>query len=100
MCVCHRCDNPICVNPAHLFIGTQADNMADMYSKGRGVKARHLVAQESHFAKLSNADIPKILSMKSAGVQQKDIAITFNVSRPTISAIVNRKSWLTVITTI
>lgn len=47
-CVLHRCDNPKCINPEHLFVGTQADNMKDMAAKGRGGAprgAKHLSAK-------------------------------------------------------
>lgn len=52
MAVCHRCDTPSCINPAHLFLGTQQDNIADMFAKGR---ARHNRGERHHNAKLTNA---------------------------------------------
>ena len=58
MCVCHRCDNPLCVNPAHLFLGTQADNLRDMQTKGRGAAP-----------KLSDEDIREICALSESDVE-------------------------------
>lgn len=73
--VCHRCDNPPCVNPAHLFIGTQADNMADKVSKGRQAKG-----ERNGSAKLTDAQFHELLELKAAGVRQVDIAARFGVT--------------------
>ena len=60
MCVCHRCDNPCCVNPAHLFLGTISDNMRDCDNKGRRIGKGGGVSGEKHWnAKLTEAQIIK-----------------------------------------
>ena len=87
--VLHHCDNPRCVNPAHLFLGTQADNMRDKAEKGRAVNNPQ--PGESHpMSKLTEADIPAIRADKRS---QRAIAAEYGVSRQQIGRIKNRKRW-------
>lgn len=90
-CVCHRCDNPKCVNPEHLFLGTRADNMKDMFAKGRGrAKPRELHPA----AKLDQQRVDMIRALHETGKFKKAaLAKQFGVSRALISLIVAGKRW-------
>src|SRR6186713_73310 len=65
--LCHRCDNPICVNPAHLFLGTAADNARDRECKKRG---RPFKGEASNTAKLTAADIQVIRNLSGLSLSQ------------------------------
>ena len=85
--VCHTCDNPSCVNPEHLFLGSHSDNMQDMMSKGR----KHSQAGERHSGvKLTEEDVRWI---RQLGCTQEKAANAFGVSRSTISLIRSGKLW-------
>jgi len=90
LCVLHVCDNPNCVNPDHLFLGTRKDNAEDMISKNR---QPNLKGEHSGHSKLTETDIMFIRNYPRYKGYQKDLARKFNISHQHVSAIINRKTW-------
>lgn len=84
--ILHRCDNSACVNPAHLLLGTQRDNMQDRSDK-------RMDNYTPHFSKLAAEDVVKIVDRYKSGDLQSVIAADFNVSGPTVSQIIRGKIW-------
>ena len=89
--ILHKCDNPPCVNPHHLFLGTQKDNMQDMIKKGRN----NFVKGEKHpNSKLTEKQVLEIRKLyKPKIVTMKMLAETYNVKHVTIQCIIYNKSW-------
>ena len=89
--VLHHCDNPACINPEHLFLGTQKDNMEDMYAKGR---ENYLVGESCSWSKLAENKVKVIrATCKYTNLTNKEIGEIFNVKSGTISAVNNRRRW-------
>lgn len=86
MQVCHRCDVPSCVNPAHLFVGSQMDNVRDCIRKGRSKPPP--IAMPGHGAKVTPAIATEIRRRyERGGVTQARLAVEFGVSQPTINRV-------------
>lgn len=97
MNVCHTCDVPSCVNPAHLFIGTQRQNMLDMVAKGRHARAgtinnKDQTGEKNISAKLKENQVTEIRSLYKT-ISIRKLAKKFNVSATCIHSIVNFKTW-------
>lgn len=93
MFVCHTCDNPSCINPNHLFLGTPNDNVQDMMEKGRHVRGGKIHKGEKNgMAKLKEKDVLFIYSQKGK-ITQRDLAYTYGVSISTIQKITRKKLW-------
>jgi len=91
MCVCHHCDNPSCVNPDHLFIGTDLDNNRDMMMKGRANKSS---GESNGQSKLTWRNVKEIRRLnKSNKLSQEEIAKKFGISRPAVQKIVYNLVW-------
>lgn len=86
--VLHKCDNPACVNPSHLFLGTMADNSADMAAKGRSCRG-----EKHRKAKLTAGQVAIIRRRRATGEPARTIAAAFSVSRQNVADIVARRSW-------
>lgn len=91
--VCHSCDNPICVNPFHLFIGTRQDNLLDMCRKGRHV-SNPLRGTDNPDSKLTDAQVIEIRKRYASGeLAQRPLALAYGVAHSLIGAIVTGKRW-------
>lgn len=89
--VLHKCDNPACVRPSHLFEGTHAENMKDMASKRRGSGPK---GEKARTAKLTAKKVKAIRSLyKNENISFKELGSMFGVSDRAISQIVNRQTW-------
>ena len=84
----HRCDNPACVNPGHLFLGTHQDNMRDRNSKGRQARG-----ERQHGAKLTASDVVAIRQARADGKSPADLAAEYGVSRRAIYSATNGDTW-------
>lgn len=91
-CVLHKCDNPPCVNPKHLFIGTRRDNAADRDRKGR-TKPGWVPGELNGRAKLKEADVLRIRSLHAQKVPNAETAREYGVSKVLIGLIVRRITW-------
>lgn len=92
--VLHKCDNPCCINPTHLFLGTHQDNMRDKTLKGRVVAHRGSAHARS---KVTEADVVEIRKLKANKVPRIDIANRFGISKANVDDITTRNTWKHVI---
>jgi hypothetical protein len=104
MQICHRCDNPWCVEPSHLFMGSASDNMRDALSKGRLVTP--ITSAQRHFhaghaprgerasgARLTRAQAQEIVLAAAGGELTKTLASRYGVARSTIQGVLRGSTW-------
>ena len=91
ICVCHECDNPICVNPDHLFLGSQQQNIDDMVNKER--RKGHYIGEKNPSAHLTEKQVINIREEISNGATYRYLAEKYNVGQSTIGRIKKGTHW-------
>ena len=90
LCVRHKCDNPPCVSPEHLELGTHADNMRDRSERGR---TRSAVGSSHPNSKLQEEEVLALRGMYEIGYTISDLSRIFEISRRMVKKIIDRQSW-------
>lgn len=99
MQICHTCDNPPCVNPNHLFLGTAQDNSNDKWKKGRGSREpvnpnRQARGERCHTAKLTQNDVNEIRKVYAEKIMTTDmLAKEYGVTRKAIKDVIANRTW-------
>lgn len=88
ICVLHRCDNRLCVNPSHLFLGTKKDNTADAIAKGR-----HHCGERNKKAKLTTEQVIEMRRLRKQGLTLRELAEQFPVTQTVVQQICAGKKW-------
>ena len=91
--VLHHCDNPLCVRPEHLFIGTQADNIQDMMIKGRDSHHNPACGERNGNSKLTTEDVVDIRGLLASGETASSVGRIYGIHHSTILDIRNRVIW-------
>lgn len=91
--VCHKCDNPACVNPLHLFLGTRTDNMQDCARKGRTSRVPRIVGTETRSAKLNDAAVAHLRSLPSDISVLREFALQYGMSYQSVLDAYRGKTW-------
>ena len=92
MNVCHSCDNRLCVNPNHLWLGTQSENLKDAVSKGRMFRP-DTTGERNGNRKLDWERVRAIRKMVASGERKSKVARVFGVAHSTINFIINNETW-------